>query len=1036
MRLALSLSPHYPRPEWLCYGSASEGCMPATHDISRVSYHVKHLENFVTTLQDSANRAFPNRGRPSQRYTNVQALLLHWKSDDLFVLPELEDLEKTLREEYHFETDIFAIPSENSHLELMLRVGELIKKHEGEDTLFLVYYGGHAKIDESRQSTWCATRRASSPWLQWSAIQTLLERSASDVLILLDCCAGAASATFPNGQSITETISASSWDAIAPDPGRYSFTNALIEVLTEWRIRSFSAAMLHAEILARLKHPRPILINGKQFEARSTPVHFMMTSNHKAPSIELSAIKLNGRRPITPPIDLPYQLPSSESSQAMVGRSTAELAPAPAHDAVVPQVSDPDINQPHVMISLALEDDQHLELNAWEQWLANFPALAKHVKIQGVFRSHSTLLLLSLPVMVWDLLPDDPAYSFVAFIRSNNLIRESPPAQQPSVVPDAAGVSQTPAVPQPPMPQRQPPQPPRGPTYPTDDMSERDSRDRESIGGSTMVETLALRPPGLRPIPSTDNFTHMEDAHPASQPYGMHGASPMAWAHPPGSSAGSRHDAGFDFNFSHLARQNTAPPALPRIGGSGPSPMESIARTMILNQSRSSKRTIITAEHVPEGPPLADHVVQRLEEYFQKEHEPNVAVTEFLASNFGVETDDIRLWFHHRREEEKCTHNLQQVKFDDIAPAMREGSRMILAGQLNNLLEIFPSKSVLLVDLRSSIDYEKSHIHDAINLRTPLSFVQAATLEMIQDTFVDNHSQRNFAKWYQSRCVVFYDRGVEYTWECPVADALLEKFKRQGWPGQFFILKGHFKEFSVSFDKYISGTRMTQQAKDYADSLRQQPTPTQEEAQRKHAAYDAWLHLFTSEDRVPPIELVPHKRVERMQAVEQHQRELEAEFETRFPALWRKAQALRPAEAPMSKAGAGSSDMGWMAAPSDDRWTPDNASDLKAGLVGHLDRGLDKMRQAGGFPSGYSTSPDPLPRPGKEAYTDKLGERVDRYSDDFDEIDPKGEGWKNDPAFQLAGAGSKQESTGETADEQRRKGRRPLWNRLRSTGNR
>lgn len=138
------------------YGSASDGCTPTTHDISRTSFHVKNLETFATALQESAARAFPNRGRPSQRYSRVQALLLHWTSDDLFVLPELEDLEKTLREDYSFETDIFGIPTENSHLELMLKVGDLVKKHEGEDTLFLVYYGGHARIDESRQSTWCA----------------------------------------------------------------------------------------------------------------------------------------------------------------------------------------------------------------------------------------------------------------------------------------------------------------------------------------------------------------------------------------------------------------------------------------------------------------------------------------------------------------------------------------------------------------------------------------------------------------------------------------------------------------------------------------------------------------------------------------------------------------------------------------------------------------------------------------------------------------------------------------------------------------
>lgn len=91
-----------------------------------------------------------------QRYSKVHAILLHWKCDDLFVLPELEDLESCLREDYSFQTDTFPIPSDNAHLELMLRIGAMIKEHESTDTLFIVYYGGHAKIDDSRQSTWCA----------------------------------------------------------------------------------------------------------------------------------------------------------------------------------------------------------------------------------------------------------------------------------------------------------------------------------------------------------------------------------------------------------------------------------------------------------------------------------------------------------------------------------------------------------------------------------------------------------------------------------------------------------------------------------------------------------------------------------------------------------------------------------------------------------------------------------------------------------------------------------------------------------------
>jgi hypothetical protein len=68
----------------------------------------------------------------------------------------LEDLEKCLRQDYAFGTEIWAIPTDNAHLELMMRIGQLIKDHEAEDTLFVVYYGGHARIDESRQSRWCA----------------------------------------------------------------------------------------------------------------------------------------------------------------------------------------------------------------------------------------------------------------------------------------------------------------------------------------------------------------------------------------------------------------------------------------------------------------------------------------------------------------------------------------------------------------------------------------------------------------------------------------------------------------------------------------------------------------------------------------------------------------------------------------------------------------------------------------------------------------------------------------------------------------
>jgi hypothetical protein len=114
----------------------------------------------------------------------------------------------------------------------------------------------------------------------------LFEQSKSDTLLLLDCCAAAAAAaTVPcRTNSITEIIAACGWETWAPEPGRHSFTNTLIEVLEDWiEHKCFSAAMLHCEVLSILKQPRP----RRNREISKTPVYIVSTSNPKTCSIEL-----------------------------------------------------------------------------------------------------------------------------------------------------------------------------------------------------------------------------------------------------------------------------------------------------------------------------------------------------------------------------------------------------------------------------------------------------------------------------------------------------------------------------------------------------------------------------------------------------------------------------------------------------------------------------------------------------------------------------------------------------------------------------
>ncbi|KAI1131628.1 hypothetical protein F5Y10DRAFT_53224 [Nemania abortiva] len=862
------------------YGSSLGDSKPpsATHDISRVNYHVKRLPDFAKALEDSAARAFPNRGS-SQRYRKVYVLLLHWDSDDLFVLPELEDLEICLQQDYNFETERFTIPSSNAHLDLMLKIGAMIKDHESTDTLLIVYYGGHARIDDARQSTWCASRSSDSPWLQWSAIQTLLERSLSDALILLDCCAGAASAAFPTGNSITETISASSWDAIAPDPGRYSFTSTLLEVLQEWRRKTFSVAMLHAEILARLKHPRPERRGGGRFEARTTPVHFMMTANHKAPSIELCRVADD----IIPP-----SIPSGSSS----GRASFIEGRASTEEIIG---SEPNESVPHVMISLALEEDQNLNIEDWERWLGTIPALAKYVRVQGVFKSHSTLLLVSLPVMVWDMLPDHPACNFIAFIRSNNLATQKQTQAQGQgqwniLTTDRSGLEL--------------------------------ESDRDSIYSGTTAFTTDhldlsgnINWPKMGPI--YEDRTKPQPGLPGIQVDTGPTTRPVS-----------------ESNVQDWPNQAPQPPTRGNSNTlvSAPRKASRVSLAQQPNPAQAPRLASKTSGQPLGRPVLPTPAEKRLEEYFINNNpKPTVAVKEFLASSLNLETAAIDNWFRHRREQQEISNKLQNLRMGDQDPnsASKDGVRMVLPGHLNKLLEIFPTGQIVVIDLRPRDDYQLSHIHCAINFRAPASFVERASMETIEKVLTDEASRSYFNKWYTSKCVVFYDRVIEYPWEAPVAKAFSQKFKSKHWPGQCFVLKGHYVEFSQSFDKYIVGEKTTEKATKYLASLQD---VSSEKSKDEHKRYDDWLKLVDGEDRAHITELPEALKTEREIFTEQNQQALEIEFERAFPYLHQLAQQRQP----------------------EDKW-PVKAEPM----VAPLERGLAKMREAGlARHSTFPLSPD------------------------------------------------------------------------------
>ena len=271
-----------------------------------------------------------------------------------------------------------------------------------------------------------------SPTVQWVGIQNMLEQATSDVLILLDCCA-AATASTELGSGVTEVIAACGFETSAPGVCEHSFTRSLIEELQYCCRRSpLSAAILHMKVLSRMKYwkPKAVEIEAGElvlYERRKTPVHTILTNEGKPRSIVLSPIASISF--LSPEISASLTLsPSSDSSLQDVEMedSSNDSATTSIPSSVSSPGNSAEQSCPTVLIAVALEEDQRLQLDTWVDWLRDIPAIAKYARVEGIYESNSTLMLLSLPVSIWDMIPNNPAVSFIGFIKSQDLLKYQP----------------------------------------------------------------------------------------------------------------------------------------------------------------------------------------------------------------------------------------------------------------------------------------------------------------------------------------------------------------------------------------------------------------------------------------------------------------------------------------------------------------------------------------------------------------------------------------------------------------------------------
>ncbi|KAF8848024.1 hypothetical protein BDZ45DRAFT_606554, partial [Acephala macrosclerotiorum] len=263
--------------------------------------------------------------------------------------------------------------------------------------------------------------------VKWGGIQTILEESPSDILVLLDCCAsGTANASEGNG--VNELISACAFNETANGVGPYSFTNALV---TELKLLSnkpsFSVGELYKKIFFRTqcRMPEEMYGDGTHRERHPAPIHLVLSHGESSPrGIQLPAsvgpqrllMKQNSQRSENPGTSsFEAQQDSGYARSQPIGRGASFSTLSDdksASDHPLPMYRSASVETPRLLFSIRLREtfkpgEDMLEL--FTEWIRKFPTIADEMKVEASFDSHSTIVIMSLPLSVAAYLPKDPS---------------------------------------------------------------------------------------------------------------------------------------------------------------------------------------------------------------------------------------------------------------------------------------------------------------------------------------------------------------------------------------------------------------------------------------------------------------------------------------------------------------------------------------------------------------------------------------------------------------------------------------------------
>ena len=236
------------------------------------------------------------------------------------------------------------------------------------------------------------------------------------VLIILDCCFAANAARDTSFGTAKELLAACGGESETPAVCDLSFTSVLVEELQYLGRTPFTVAMLYSRLVT-MRHKlkgTPIYVPLSEHGSNSitiAPMPKSLPSVHNQEGSNQDGFAHSDNARVSPDENRPlYQSPPASAS-------SLNFAPLP-----------PAKPETRVLLSVSVSEDIGHDTAQWVRWLttgAPWDVTKIDVAVEGIFKSHSTLVLVSIPIIAWTQLAETAAYQFIGFVQSANLYHQS-----------------------------------------------------------------------------------------------------------------------------------------------------------------------------------------------------------------------------------------------------------------------------------------------------------------------------------------------------------------------------------------------------------------------------------------------------------------------------------------------------------------------------------------------------------------------------------------------------------------------------------